>query len=874
MKWYKYSWIVLITLIAVVACKKEKEEPIPVAPPLVMTEADIQVSYTEATILWQMETTATIKEMVAEYDTDSTFAQCEQVKMKVSVDTENNITTCTAVLTDLKENTQYFIRFKAVNKYGPLTSPVSTFTTQAYHLAQVQFDSILDVTTSSASFFGTLIDMGTDTMPQLGFCMAEHADVTMEEDIVIPGEYVVLGDTIIVYGYMGGLPANTTFYVRAFAINGIGVSYSEEKSFTTIDYGMPVVNTNGVSDISITEATASGEVKEDGGTQITDRGICYGLQPDPTISDNKVQADYFGIGDFYCQLTDLTDNTTYHYRAYATNSKGTTYGEDKTFTTLAYSVPTVTTQDAYDIWYTAVSLGGIIENDGGKEITECGIYYSLAPNPVVTGTKVPAELSPYYFMAYIENLQAKTLYHFCAYAVNSEGIGYGEEKTFTTKAYVLPTVTTGEDPTAEVSTAICCGQVSYDSQEKPITEFGICYSSSNQNPTISDNKVANDQYNYQSYCCVLKELQPGTTYYVRAYATTDVGTGYGKTVAIETEASAVPTLSTGKVTNITPASASCSGNVISQGNSPVLERGICYSTSTNPTINDNVIAKGNGIGTFAVNMTGLTHETTYYVRAYAKNNQGVGYGNEVSFTTEPYYDFNTSKIKYSAVSKLPEVTDITQGGLHTDAFDGPVLAHDFANGVGYITFGGHITSIGENAFRGSTGLLSLDSIPVSITYIGNYAFYGCSSMTDVNVVNSPISVIGSYAFSGCSSLHDINPPGDLTAINEGAFYDCISLSSVFMWDNVKSIGDEAFYNCKNASPINIGAGVTSIGSKAFWKCTGAESITVAAPNPPTCASNAFDDFSIQLYVPSASLNAYKTANVWKNFTNIIAHPNL
>ena len=137
MKWYKYSWIVLITLIAVVACKKEKEEPIPVAPPLVMTEADIQVSYTEATINWQMETTSTIKEIVAEYATDSTFAQCEKVKMEVSVDTKNNITTCKAVLKDLTVNTQYFIRFRAVNKYGSLTSPVSMFTTEAYHLPQV-----------------------------------------------------------------------------------------------------------------------------------------------------------------------------------------------------------------------------------------------------------------------------------------------------------------------------------------------------------------------------------------------------------------------------------------------------------------------------------------------------------------------------------------------------------------------------------------------------------------------------------------------------------------------------------------------------------------------------------------------------------------
>ena len=873
MKWYKYSWIVLITLIAVVACKKEKEEPIPVAPPLVMTEADIQVSYTEATINWQMETTSTIKEIVAEYATDSTFAQCEKVKMEVSVDTKNNITTCKAVLKDLTVNTQYFIRFRAVNKYGSLTSPVSMFTTEAYHLPQVQLDSIRDVTIESATFFATLTDWGTDTMPELGFCFAEHANVSIE-DMVTPGIYEVAADTVVFSWPMGSLPANTTFYVRAYASNGIGIKYSEEKSFTTIDYGMPVVNTNGTSEISITEATAYGDVKDAGGARILERGICYGLQPNPTLSDSVAKADYYGIGDFSCLLTNLTENTTYHYRAYATNTKGTTYGEDKTFTTLPYSVPTVSTMDIDNVWYTSASIGGLIENDGGLEITECGIYYSLLNNPSVSGTKVQAELSQYAIMVNKDSLQPNTTYYACAYAVNSKGVGYGDVKSFTTKAYPMPSVTTDEAPTAEVSTAICCGQITYDSDVKPIKEFGICYSATNSNPTVSDSKVTKDDNDYQNYCCLLTELQPGTTYYVRAFATTDVGTAYGKVVPVMTQASAVPTLTTGKVSNITPSSASCTGNVINQGNSPVIERGICYSTSTNPTVNDNVVSSGSGTGLFVVNMTKLTHETTYYIRAYAKNNQGVGYGNEVSFTTDPYSEDNRSKIKYSAASKLPEVTSISQEGIHPDAFDGPILAHEFANGVGYITFGGQITTIGNNAFRGATMLLSLDSLPWSITSIGNYAFYECTSMTYANLNNTGIVVIGSDAFSGCVSLQDYDIPWKLAAINDRAFYDCTSLRLVYMWENVKTIGDEAFYNCKVAAPINIGAGVTSIGSKAFYKCSGTDQITVAAPTPPTCASDAFDDFNRTLYVPSASVDAYKAADTWKKFTNIIAHPNL
>ena len=123
-------------------------------------------------------------------------------------------------------------------------------------------------------------------------------------------------------------------------------------------------------------------------------------------------------------------------------------------------------------------------------------------------------------------------------------------------------------------------------------------------------------------------------------------------------------------------------------------------------------------------------------------------------------------------------------------------------------------------------------------------------------------------------MNDVSMPGDLTAINDRAFYDCTSLAMVFMWDNVKTIGDEAYYNCKKAAPIDISKSVTSIGSKAFYKCSGTDQITVAAPTPPTCASDAFDDFNRTLLVPSASVDAYKAADVWKKFTNIIAHPNL
>ena len=100
---------------------------------------------------------------------------------------------------------------------------------------------------------------------------------------------------------------------------------------------------------------------------------------------------------------------------------------------------------------------------------------------------------------------------------------------------------------------------------------------------------------------------------------------------------------TNEVTEITANSAKCGGNVTDDGGRDVTLRGVCWSTSPNPTINDNYTVDGSGEGEFISNMTGLTPNTTYYVRAYATNRAGTSYGEQMSFTTERYpiggYDY-------------------------------------------------------------------------------------------------------------------------------------------------------------------------------------------------------------------------------------------
>jgi hypothetical protein len=180
-----------------------------------------------------------------------------------------------------------------------------------------------------------------------------------------------------------------------------------------------------------------------------------------------------------------------------------------------------------------------------------------------------------------------------------------------------------------------------------VTSRGFCYGE-NSAPTISSSKVSNGTYG--KYSDELTGLKPNTKYYLRAYASNGITTFYGNQTSFVTPNVQinVPALTTTHVTSITATTASSGGNISSDGGSPITAKGICWSTSPNPTIalptktNDGI-----GTGSFVSNISGLTANTTYYVRAYATNSIGTSYGNELSFTTA---SSSIQGINYSLIS--------------------------------------------------------------------------------------------------------------------------------------------------------------------------------------------------------------------------------
>lgn len=321
---------------------------------------------------------------------------------------------------------------------------------------------------------------------------------------------------------------------------------------------------------------------------------------------------------------DVYDTTYYYCAVLRKKDKELAAGEVRT---IYFGNPnaTITTIPVSDITATSAKCGGIVNNSGNAAVTARGICWSTSHNPTINGHHTTDGSGTGNFNSTMTGLSANTAYFVRAYATNSAGTSYGNERGFTTSPPGLPTVTTSSVSNITTNSATCGGNVT-NNGGATVTARGICWSTS-RNPTISNSHTANGS-GTGSFTNTITGLSENTTYYVRAYATNSAGTAYGAERSFTT----LPTVTTSTVSSITTNSATCGGNVINSGNATVTARGVCWSASHNPTVSNSHTTNGSGTGSFTSSITGLSAGTTYYVRAYATNSGGTAYGNEVSFT--------------------------------------------------------------------------------------------------------------------------------------------------------------------------------------------------------------------------------------------------
>ena len=197
-----------------------------------------------------------------------------------------------------------------------------------------------------------------------------------------------------------------------------------------------------------------------------------------------------------------------------------------------------------------------------------------------------------------------------------------------------PTVLTNNATAIYIDTAVCGGNATSPCGHA-VSARGVCWNTTGS-ATLSDNHTS-DGTGTGNFTSVLTGLTMNTTYYVRAYLVSENDTVYGNEVTFSIHG-ALPVVTTTAASSVTNSTAVSGGNVTSDGGSSIIKRGVCWSTSHNPTVADSHTSDSVGLGAFASNITGLNPQTTYYVRAYAMNSADTAYGNEETFVTPDVCD--------------------------------------------------------------------------------------------------------------------------------------------------------------------------------------------------------------------------------------------
>ena len=438
----------------------------------------------------------------------------------------------TYMLKNLQAKKAYSFFSYAISDRNNGQGNVKAFSTLEFRVATLSTDTVKNIGITNALMGGEITYDGGKVVTERGLCFSQTKAPTIK-DLKIPvgdgeGKFAIVASQ---------LKENTLYYVRAFAINSIGIAYGNERNFTTLDYRLVKLKTNPASDIGMFLATLHGEVFDDGGGHIMERGFLMSLSPNPSLSDMKFVSSQSVVGPMKTVVTELIENTTYYYRSFAKNEKGYSLGNIQSFTTLDIKFPEIVTLPVTNISFTLANYEAEVKYDGGVPILERGFCFSTQPNPTIQDNKylVSGELGV--FKLVMTELQPGTLYYVRSFAKNRKGLQYGNQVSFTTVAYTPPTVITQDVGQVTTQSAQANGQVS-DEGNTPVTERGFCFGQ-NRNPSVNDRKVdlgsglGGFSFNFSG-------LSEGTTYYVRAYAINKKGIFYGEEKSFRTAVTPPP----------------------------------------------------------------------------------------------------------------------------------------------------------------------------------------------------------------------------------------------------------------------------------------------------------------------------------------------
>lgn len=293
---------------------------------------------------------------------------------------------------------------------------------------------VANISKSAALIKASLNTLNGSSLYEKGICYSTSAAPTIKSGKVKSDFYSdALGEFEV---NVKNLQASTKYYVRAYATNMNGTAYGKELTFTTLAPSLALITTNSASNIQQTTALSGGNISDNGGATVTERGVVYSSSViTPTVNNTKVISGS-GNGTFFSSLTGLTAGTTYYVRAYAITSAGASYGNTISFKTTSASIPSnIVTNAITNITANAGYFSGSVSTDGGAPIASRGFVYSNTTSTPILGTSSAVAIGSGVgsFNYTVTGLQSNTTYYVRSYATNSAGTAYGNMTSFTTK---------------------------------------------------------------------------------------------------------------------------------------------------------------------------------------------------------------------------------------------------------------------------------------------------------------------------------------------------------------------------------------------------------------------------------------------------------
>jgi hypothetical protein len=373
--------------------------------------------------------------------------------------------------------------------------------------------------------------------------------------------------------------------------------------------------------------------------------------------NSSIATDYFTLTDLSnsvyissVQPMNFTVNTATTIRSHLFSSSSCIADQICRYVSITkvpnFTLPSVSTNTVTAITGNSATCGGNVSAAGSASVTSRGVCYASTSNPTIANSTVSSGTGIGTFSVNLSGLTPSTIYHVRAFATSSVGTSYGSDITFTTLSSTSGCIATIQYPGTLISGPTTNGQTVVVTN--PINtcnysgEFGeIALGNGNYTLTSSN---TNDYFvvTDQSNAALLSGSQPlnfsitnaGTYRYHIFSNMSCIPDQACRGVSITKNGSGLALLTSSvSVSSVGATTASSGGNISSAGGSPISSRGVCYDVSATPTLANTIVSGGSGSGSFVCNITGLTPNTTYYLRAFATNNSGTAYGNEISFTT-------------------------------------------------------------------------------------------------------------------------------------------------------------------------------------------------------------------------------------------------